>query len=117
LAPAVRVSLRGACWDDGEPYEQEDGFGPHQGSKAGSYEAVRQEREGHGVTRSPDRDADRADQRPHRASADAQEGSLLAPRSAHAGRTTPPVPELPAEEGSGGLSRPHQGARPAPLVP
>ena len=90
---------------------------PHQGSQAGSNETVRQERERHRLAGGSDRDADRADQRPHRASADAQEGSLLAPRASHAGRTPPPVPELPAKERRRGLSRPHQGARPAPLVP
>jgi hypothetical protein len=49
--------------------------------------------------------------------ADAREGSLLAARPAEARRPAPPVPELPAEEGSRGLPGPHQGARPAPLAP
>ena len=59
----------------------------------------------------------RADQPAHRASADAHEGSLLAPRAAQARRPPPPVPELPAAEGSRGLPRPDQGARPAAINP
>ncbi len=68
---------------------------------------------GHGLARGADRDADEADQRPHGASPHASEGSLLAPRPAEAGRPPTPVPDVPAEARSRGLSRPHQGARPA----
>ena len=41
---------------------QEVEYAPQQGSEAGRNEAVRQIRDGHGLARGPDRDADRADQ-------------------------------------------------------
>src|SRR5581483_5523360 len=91
--------------------------GPHEGSETEGDPDVRQARAGHGLPRGPDRDADRADQRPHRAPADAREGPLLAARAAQARRAAPPLPELPAADRPGGLPRPHQGARPQAVAP
>ena len=48
---------------------------------------------------------------------DAPARSLLAPWPPEARRPSPPLSELPATQGSRGLSRPHQGTRLAPLVP
>src|SRR5436190_2407964 len=91
--------------------------GADEGREAGSHRQVRQARDGHGLARGSDRDADSEDQRADAAPALAPQGSLLAPRAAEARRTATAVPELPAEEGPRGLPRPHQGARPPAMIP
>src|SRR5947208_10517167 len=116
LVPAVRVFLARRLLGR-RRLEPKEAYGPHQGSEAEGNEVVRQARDGHRLAGSPDRDVDRAHQRPHRAPADAREGSLLAARPAEARRPAAQVPELPAEERSRGLPRPHQGAGPQAVAP
>src|SRR3954451_8132597 len=88
-----------------------------EGREAGTRRQVREARDGHRLARSPDRDADAAHQRADGAPALAPQGPLLTPRAPEARRAAAAVPELPAEERPRGLSRPHQGVRPAPLAP
>src|SRR5215212_9436569 len=88
-----------------------------EGREAGPRRQVREARNGYRLARSPDRDADATHQRADGAPALAPQGPLLSPRAAEARRASAAVPELPAEEGPRGLSRPHQGARLAPLAP
>src|SRR5262245_58595411 len=90
--------------------------GPHQGSQAGADREARSQRDRHRFARGADRDADAADQRADGASAHAPARPLLPPWAAEARREAPPLPQLPAEARSRGLSRPDQGARPAPLA-
>src|SRR5690606_17940267 len=52
----------------------------------------------------------------HRAPAHPQEGPPLAARPAHARRSTAPLPQLPAAQGSRGLPRAGQRARPAQVT-
>src|SRR6185437_8007189 len=93
------------------------GRGPDQGSKAGDHLEARPQRGRHRFAAGADRDADAADQRPDRASADPQARPLFAAWAAQARRPASPLPELPAEARPRGLPSPHQGARPAPLAP
>ena len=62
---------------------------------------VRQGRARHRGHRGPDRAPDQPDQPPDRAPAGAQARPSLAPRAADARRSSPPLPELPPEEGPG----------------
>ena len=66
--------------------------------------------------RGPDRAAHAPHQPPDRAPARAQARPPLASRPAHARRPPPPLPELPPEEGPGGVPLAHPRARPAPLA-
>src|SRR5215217_1322437 len=76
---------------------------------------VRQGRARHRRHRGADRAAHGAHQPPDRAPARAQARPPLAPWVADARRPPPPVPELPAEEGSRGVPLADPRARPAPL--
>src|SRR5262245_28689456 len=88
-----------------------------QGSQAGDCRQARPARGRHRFAGGADRPSDHPDQRAHRASAHAREGSLLAPRPAQARRSPPPAARLPPAHEPRWLPRPDQGARPAEVGP
>src|SRR4051794_24531023 len=91
--------------------------GPHQGSEAGDHRQARPHRRGHRLAGGADGDAHDADQPADGASPHPPQGPLLAARAPEARRPAAAVPELSPAGESRGLSRAHQGARPAPLAP
>src|SRR4051794_736892 len=84
--------------------------------KARARHPLRQGRVRHRGHRGPDRDAHAPHQRPHAAPAHAQARPPLAPWPADARRPPPALPELPPEEGPGGVPLADPRARPAPLA-
>src|SRR4029450_3731388 len=75
---------------------------------------ARPKRCGHGFAPGPDRPFVAPDRRADRASAYSREGSSLPPRTAQAG-APPAAARLSAEARPGGLPKPDQGTRTAPL--
>src|SRR5215207_4913792 len=87
--------------------------GSHKGRQARDRRPARPQGGRHGLRAGSDRVALAADRGPYRAPPDTREGPPFPPRAAQAGRAPPATLGLPAKEGPGGVSHPHQGPGPA----
>ncbi|CAA9210812.1 MAG: SSU ribosomal protein S15p (S13e), partial [uncultured Blastococcus sp.] len=89
--------------------------GARERSQEADHDRVRHGRERHRIARGPGRDADQADQRPHRAPQDAQARPPQPAGPAPAGGPSSPPAELPGQDRHHPLPLAHRAAGSAPL--